>query len=101
MKTALSEAEVRAYCEAFFRLVADHGTFHIDQIFEYVALRKGAALHDGERNAILRQVGELGAKRGYKHDSQLFHFRVRARRDLPKGKRGKRPLDLFTSGGQK
>lgn len=94
---ALAEPQVRTFCEAFFRLVADHGTFHIDQILEYVALRKAAPLRKAEQAMVLRQVGELGAKRGFQHNSSLFHFRVRARRGLPKGKRDKQTLDLFAT----
>jgi hypothetical protein len=93
----LADVELQRLCDVFMRLVADHGTFHRKQILAYIAGRRGGGLTQHEESDVIAYVESCGAKRGWEKKPDLLHFLPKpVRRPLPKGKRDKRTMDLFS-----
>jgi hypothetical protein len=93
----ITDVELKRLCATFMRLVADHGTFNRKQILAYIEGQRRRALNKHETSDVLAYVQSLGAKPGWDNRADLYHFKPTGRRPpLPKGKRDKRTIDMFT-----
>lgn len=85
----------------FRKLIADHGTFRVCQLYEYVELQTRVRLTSSQRGGVLAVAVEQGAIYqkfdGLKHarDPQLYKFPVKTRRGLPNRKRDTLTIDMF------
>jgi hypothetical protein len=96
----LANPALQNACDAFMRLVADHGTFHLDQILVYARGRVGADLTRSETSDVVAYVVSCGAKRGWDHNSNLFHFKPRRSRRAAEGQaRQADPRPVRAQGG--
>lgn len=82
---------LRAACDKFFRLIADHGTFHRNQFIIYLNEQHRRPLMAFE----VRDAFDYAAHCGAKSKGMLLQLPVKRRQPPPKGKRDKWSFDLF------
>lgn len=82
--------------DVFFRMIKDHGRFNERQLYRFVEMQTGQALHLSEQKDLLSYAKELGAKRE-KGLAEVYLLPPKMRLVRRRVRNNDQQLDMFRS----